>query len=325
MNNKPTIILVILLFTFVFTTIKAQQIPQFTQFQQIQMQYSPAYVGSKEGVNVESIFRVQWLGIPGGPASQSVGVHAPMPKFNSGIGLLVNNSFIGVQRNTSLYANYAYHINIGKSKIALGVQAGAFQMGWRANELITPSGEYEASIFHNDALIPVGSVADIVPDLGAGLYFYSKKLKVGLSTLHLLQPNVTFATANSEVAVQARRHYVAHAHYTIEINRIWQLLPSILLRTDAIKYQTDINCQVTYDNFIIGALSFRGFNANTFDAVSITAGVRLNKVTIGYAYDLPLSPLSNGTTGSHELALQYQLKDVFTIKEKKIRYNTRFL
>ena len=58
---------------------------------------------------------------------------------------------------------------------------------------------------------------------------------------------------------------------------------------------------------IVGG-ALRGFNQNTIDAATLSAGFRLNtQWSAAYAYDIGLSPLRSVHNGSHEITLKYNL------------------
>jgi hypothetical protein len=88
----------------------------------------------------------------------------------------------------------------------------------------------------------------------------------------------------------------------------------------------DFTTVVRYnDNIMIGT-SFRGYNAQTVDAVVVMAGIKVTSdVTLAYSYDLPLSGLSVTNSGSHEVMLNYNLnREIGGGRLPKIIYNPRF-
>jgi hypothetical protein len=61
-------------------------------------------------------------------------------------------------------------------------------------------------------------------------------------------------------------------------------------------------------NIFVGA-TYRGYNANTSDAIAIMGGLNLSdKISLAYAYDLTLSELRSVQDGSHEITIKYNLR-----------------
>ncbi len=325
--TKPIPIYIVLLLVLSFR-IQAQQVPQFTQYSLIGLAYNPAYCGSKDGINIEGAFRAQWLGINERPITQSLGVHVPMPIWRSGVGLNVVNDALGLERKTSIYLNYAYSKVLGQnSAISGGIQAGIIQKGWRGDRFISPDGEYElGGINHNDNFIPVGAVASIAPDINLGLLYKTRNLWIGVSVLQLLEPKNAFTWADNKVKVVNKRHFLAHIAYDIELNRILNVTPSLLVKTDLVKYQLDFGANVTYNRMFHGGVFIRGYERSSLDAVAISAGVSLGeKWLISYAYDIGISKLRNFNSGSHELVVHYKISKFVSEKGGKTIYNPRFM
>jgi len=305
-----------------------QQVPQFTQYRFTGMVYNPAYCGSKDGINIEGAFRAQWLGIEERPITQALGVHVPMPLIRSGAGVSITNDMLGLERKTSVYVNYAYIQPVGReATLSAGIQAGVIQKGWRGDRFISPSGNYEqGSINHNDNLIPVGSEASAAVDLNLGVQYHKRNMWLGASVLHLLQPSNTFTWADNRVEVINKRHFLISGLYDFELNRIFTLSPSLLLKTDLVKYQLDAGAMIIYDRLIMAGVSIRGYEATSFDAIAISAGVNLgNKWLVSYAYDAGISQLRNFNSGSHELVIHYRIANFVSVKQGKTIYNPRFM
>lgn len=329
MNLKRSIpILYIAALLWCNINVKAQQVPQFAQYRFTGMVYNPAYCGSKDGINFEGVFRAQWLGISERPLTQAFGVHVPMPVVRSGAGVNIVNDMLGLERKTSVYVNYAYIQPVGReAALSVGIQGGFIQKGWRGDRFISPGGEYDqGSINHNDNLIPVGSEASVAADINLGVQYRKRNILLGVSVLHLLQPANTFTWADNQVAVTNKRHFLVNAQYDVELNRIFILSPSLLLKTDLVKYQLDAGAMLTYNQLILAGVSLRGYEAKSFDAVAMMAGVNLgNKWLVSYAYDVGISQLRNFNSGSHELVIHYRINNFVSVKQGKTIYNPRFM
>ena len=318
----------VLLVVYCSITGFAQQAPQYTQYMISRFDYNPAYAGSEEALVLQAGFRAQWVGLPGKPITQTAALHLPLPAVRSGVGLNVANDFAGFERNTGIYATYAYRQPIGKgTAVSIGLRAGVMQKKLKGNELISPEGIYGGGVIdHQDAFIPVGVEGGWVPDFGAGVFLKTRNLDVGLSMQHLLEPSIKLDTEDGSVEITHKRQFYADAGYQINIGKVLRLYPSVLFKTDLKAFQLDASALLSYNEFIHGGLSFRGFDPNSMDALAILGGINLKpNLLLMYSYDFNLSNLKSANTGSHELRLTYRLANIFVSKGGKIIHNPRFL
>ncbi len=305
----------------------AQQFTQLTQYMNNQMTYNPAYVGSKEDVNVEVGLRMQWLGIEGSPATQVVGVHMPVAGISSGIGLNIVNDLLGAERNTSLMLSYAYRAKLGaNARLGVGFNIGGIQKGLDGNKLRSSNGDYVGGIDHADDFIPTGSVSALAIDAGLGVYLETDRLTLGLSAQKLLEPTVSFSNpAGGNLDIPYNRHFFFFGSYELEIGNIL-LYPSLLLKSDLVKLQGEISAVAAFGDVFKAGLAFRGFEPESFDAVSILAGMDISRqFTLMYSYDLTLSALRDASSGSHELSVHYKIQNLLPTKRGKAIYTPRFL
>lgn len=324
----PKIILYFTCFGFFFSQQAfSQQVTQLTQYRFHQLPFNPAYTGSIKGINVEMAMRGQWVGTKGLPFTQSIGVHAPSSTLKGGLGLVLLNDLIGAERHTSLYLSYAYRQKIGRNSVlAIGIQAGAIQKSLNGRKLVSPEGEYETDFTHNDNFIPLSIEGAVTPDIGVGIYAKSKKLELGLTAQHLLQPQFNILTTNGDINYIQKRHYLLQTAYHISVSSLLDMSPSILLQSDLNKHQLSGHVLLTYDDFFQVGPTFRGASANSLDAIGIISSIQIGQTwKIAYAYDFPISALRQTTTGSHELTVRYTLLNTLQAKTGKTIYNPRFL
>jgi hypothetical protein len=116
------------------------------------------------------------------------------------------------------------------------------------------------------------------------------------------------------------------AAYRFNLSDNFAIEPALLLKVDTSQMQTDFSTLFYIQDNIFTGVSLRGYNKNTLDAATISAGMRLNNNwTAAYSYDIGISPLNNAHQGSHELVLKYNLnKKIGYPKPLKIIYNPRF-
>lgn len=99
-------------------------LPVYSQYLHNGLVINPAYAGTREALSFFLSGRVQWFGIDGAPVFQTASLHTLLK--NNKIGLGASGQFFkyGFTRATSAYADYAYHIMIGKSRLSMGLRAG---------------------------------------------------------------------------------------------------------------------------------------------------------------------------------------------------------
>ena len=86
-------------------------------------------------------------------------------------------------------------------------------------------------------------------------------------------------------------------------NTLFELQPSVFVKTDFNLYQAEATMRVRYNKFITGGVAYRHK-----DAVSLVAGVEIKNFLVGYSYDYPISDISKATSGSHEVFVNYNVK-----------------
>ena len=151
-------------------------------------------------------------------------------------------------------------------------------------------------------------------DLGAGLYYNTEDVYVGLSTAHIAEPTIEWSDGSD---FPWSRHYFLIAGYYYFLNPLLSLNPSIYLKSDGATSQLDINSNVIYNNKIWGGVSYRqGPELSILTGMYITEDLKL-----GLAYDIVLSGIGNN---SIEFMLGYDFK-VTPTKDISRHKNPRFL
>lgn len=143
-----------------------QQEAQFTQYLDNMLYYNPAYAGSNDHMNVTAIHRQQWVGIDGAPMTQSLSLHTPLKYESLGLGLSVLNDRIGPLNQTWVNLDFSYTLRFKKSrsKLSFGLKGGVnFVNNDLAGLSVLDQGDVGLST----------NVSEILPNLGAGVYYHS--------------------------------------------------------------------------------------------------------------------------------------------------------
>ena len=100
----------------------AQQDPMYTHYMYNTLMVNPGYAGSRDALSDTALHRSQWIDFNGAPITQTVTAHAPLRNEHIGVGLSMMNDKIGPTNNTSVFADFAYILNVTKkSKLAFWV------------------------------------------------------------------------------------------------------------------------------------------------------------------------------------------------------------
>lgn len=284
--------------TFSSFTLLAQQAPMFTHYMNNTLVVNPAYAGSRDALTVTALHRSQWVGFSGAPMTQSVSIHSPLRNKHIGMGLSLINDNIGPTNNTSIFADYAFIMQVSKkSRLALGINAGVniFNANLNTLELEQQSDpSFESNISNHTTF-----------NVGAGAYYYCENFYAGFSVPNLIQNNYSLNEQENEDIVigKEQRHYFFIAGAMLKISENLAFKPTTLVKlTPAAPIQADFTASfVIMKKLLIGAM-FR-----TGDAFGALVGVDITKqFHIGYSYDWSYG-LSSAryNQGSHEIMLRY--------------------
>ena len=90
------------IFSFFFSIgLYAQQDAMFSHYMFNLQSVNPAYVGSRQVLNVMTVHRSQWLGFKGSPMTQTISLNMPLFDDEIGYGLTLMNDKIGPVRTFS--------------------------------------------------------------------------------------------------------------------------------------------------------------------------------------------------------------------------------
>lgn len=304
--SKIRVILFILmlpLFTFVKGQVSDSKeislgYPVYSQYLQNGLLINPAYTGSRGALSGFLSYRMQWMGIAEAPVFQTVSLHAPMKNDRVGIGIMGQFMQYGVTRSKSIYATYAYSIRLGQGKLSFGLKGGVdlSNTDYTGIDLTDPGDP----IFMENGKY-------ILPNIGAGVYYYSNKLFAGISVPQFLsyQKNGT----NGVQAYHSFSNYdlIFSAGGLIVFSDFFKFKPSVLVNYSFLETkklsQLDIN-----GNFILADLLWVGGSWRTTEEVAVgILQMQLNpQLMLGFSYDYPVGTMSSYSKGSIEFILRYE-------------------
>lgn len=267
---------------------------------------NPAYAGSHSYFRTSLLYRNQWVSFDGAPVNYVFSVDGPISNDKMGVGIIVSNQRMGITNETNVDLNYAYHLKLSESgKLSFGLRGGLSVVRSNFDQLV-----YSDS---GDPLYSENVDVKHIPRMGFGTYYHTSKFYVGFSIPHLLayEPGLQFSL-NDKVASRFRRHYYLDAGYVYEINEMFKVKPTMLVRyAPGAPIQADFNTSVMYNNLVWLGLSYR-----TGDAIVALIEYKTNlRFRVGYSYDITLSEIRKYSGGTHEIMVGYDFGKDFSFKK----------
>ncbi len=103
-------------------------------------------------------------------------------------------------------------------------------------------------------------------------------------------------------------------------NTLFEIQPSVLVRTDFKTVQPEVTARVRYNKFLSGGVAYR-----YKDAVSVQVAAEFKNFFVGYSYDYPTSAISKASSGSHEVFIGYNVKLNMNDKNKNKHKSIRLM
>jgi type IX secretion system PorP/SprF family membrane protein len=252
---------------------------------------NPAFAGSHEMLSVNLSHRNQWMGFEGAPSYNIFAVHTPLKKTTMGLGLLVMNESIGLRKYTGFYANYAHRLTIGSGKLALGLKAGL-----ATGKIENPDLGVDDNVFSEK------SKSFLLPNFGAGLYYYTPNFYAGVSVPLLMGYRTN---ESGEVVVYHDIHkytWYMTMGVTLRMAQSWSLQPSALAEYDkSVGLLAEGGLSLLYKDVLKLGGSYRSSGA-----LVMLMDYKLNyQIRVGLAYDYGLGGINEYNRNSFEICFEY--------------------
>ena len=295
---------------FFVSSLFAQQDPQFTHYHFNQLYTNPAAAGQGSISQFNVLTRFQYVGYTGtfdtggAPTSQLVSASIPVLDWRSGFGITILNDKIGPNTMQDLSVAYALRMPIGAGVFAVGARAGIQRRGVDQTKL-----RYQDE---GDPLIPMAGNSQLRPDFGLGVTLTYPMFNVGLSSLHLTEPNFSYFTTAKNIL---KRKYIANLGLNIPVNYAIDIQPMFILKTDLSRYSFEGGVMANFRNTIAVGSSYR-----YQDALSAIVQAKVMKnLRVSYAGDfVNFGTLAKAIT-SHEIMISYTIPAIRIGKESIIR------
>jgi len=295
------------LFFTISIALNAQQDAQYTQYMYNTISVNPAYAGSRDGFTLTTLYRNQWVGVGGAPETQTLTFDTPLGVLSrSGLGFSAIHDKIGPVQETSFALDYSYTIPVSTdAKLAFGLKA----VGNLLNIDFESLNEYS----QNDILIDTNIDNKFSPNVGVGLFYYTKKFYLGLSAPNLFETKHFEVSSETSLASERTNFYLISG-YVFPLNKNLKFKPAVLFKAvSGAPFQTDLSA-----NFLIKEKLTIGVGSRIGAAYSAQVAYRIKQAfLVGFAYDWEPTVLgaTDLNSGSYEVLLRLEL-----FKNRKIVY-----
>jgi type IX secretion system PorP/SprF family membrane protein len=319
----------------------AQQRPHYTQYILNNYILNPALSGIENYADLKISGRDQWVGLNGAPrtvyltiqgpvgkkdyrtSATSFGIPGENPRGKSywenytaaephhGIGFMMVNDRTGSFNRFSAAATYAYHLGLNPTTNL----AGGFSAGFTRVSIDKSKNDFG----NGDPSDPAtgsaisGELNKIRPDIGVGLWLYSRDYFIGFSAQQIVPQKLAFV---DDAAIITKGKLIPHsfltAGYRFLLSEDINAVPSVMFKyihgSSTNDFQVETNLKLQYrDLFWIGG-SYR-----YQDGYAAMAGLNVgNTFNVGYAYDFTQTALKTVSRGTHEIVLGFLLGNKYS-------------
>lgn len=305
----------------------AQVDAQFTQYYELPSYYNASATGITDFIRIRGGSRLQWVGIPNAPTTFLISADMPLKVLGQrfGVGVVMQQESMGLYDNLTLGAQAAYKFKLLGGTFSAGVQIGFIDQGFKGSEVNLPDDDdyHEGT----DDAIPTTDIKGTAFDLGAGVYYSHKLFWAGISCTHITSPKIMLNAQsgeggeekNYEFETGRTLYFMAGSNIPLK-NSLFEIIPSIMVKSDFIFTTGEITGRVRYNKFLSAGLGYR-YN----EAVMVMIGAEYKNFYLGYSYDYATSAISKASGGSHEIMAGYSLKLDLSEKNKNKHKSIRIM
>lgn len=272
--------------------VRAQQLPQLSQYAFNDYVHNPAVAGSRPAFELRSSHRNQWVGIQDAPRTFTLSAITPIGR-KIGLGGWIYTDHTGPTRRTGMQLSFAYHFNLTADlKLSLALSGGAQQFLIDGSKITFHDG--------NETVIDDQVRGQIVPDFAFGAYAYHAKYWVGISLPQIAQNKVYFFDAQTSTLNKLEDHYMLMGGYRFTLSDDFVFEPQVLVKyVSPVPAKIDLTALIKYRNQLWVGATWR-----SKDAISVMLGATVKSTfQFGYSYDITTTNLNKYSSGTHEVML----------------------
>lgn len=284
------------------STAFSQQLPQFTQYMFNTISINPAYAGSRETLSLVGLHRSQWIGLDGGPTTQTFSIHSPMRNEKVGLGLSFIHDELGFENFSYIYGDFSYTIQVSeKTKLAFGLKGGF--TSYSIDQELRDAEPDDPAIY--------GIEDRWSPNIGAGAFLHTNRWYIGLSAPRIL--NTDYHGSDDYEALERISYYLTGG-VVVDLSETTKLKPSFLVKaTNGAPLSYDLTANFLFNEKLWLGAAYR-FNESAGALGGIFDFQVSKQWRIGYAYEHPISDIRPYSGGTHEILLMFEV-----FKSKRVK------
>lgn len=322
----------------------AQQRPHYTQYILNNYILNPALSGIENYVDLKISTRDQWVGLTGAPRTSYFSIQGPIGKKDyrtsstsfqipgqnprgryywenytaaephHGIGLTMVNDRTGSFNRFTINATYAYHLGLSPTmNLSAGFSGGITNISIdRTKHDFSGTGD----IYDPATGTSINKELNkIRPDLGFGMWLYTKNYFIGLSAQQIIPQKLSFV---DDAAILTKGRLVPHMFLsggyrfllTDDINAIPSVMLKYVQNSSKNDFQPELNLKFQYQD-----LFWLGGSYRYEDGYAAMGGLNIgNTFNVGYAYDFTTTALNTVSKGTHEILVGFLLGNKYSEK-----------
>ncbi len=306
-----------MIFIISCSTLRAQQLPIYSQYLYNKFMINPAVAGSDGYTSFNLTAREQWVGYNGAPRTFSVSgqtrllkrsfvmkrtnrkaVYRPGTDGRVGLGGYVFSDKHGLVQRTGFQATYSYHLWLQNStQLSFGLAFTGYH--FKINEKEISLEDPNDPLLYSDLRRGI-----FVPDASVGAYLLNPRYSIGFSADQLFQAALKMGSAIYNKYSMSRQYYI-FGTYIFERGTYTEIQPSLLFRmSEQFRPQADIGLTYIYNQGFWAGIAYR-----TSKALIANIGVKYQKMFFGYAFDFTLTEIQRITYGTHEITIAVKFGD----------------
>lgn len=296
---KIKLFILLVLFSF---RLKAQQETVHSLGYMNPLLYNSAVTGTMDQDQLFILNRIQWKDF-GGPQTKAGTFDFRVPGQSFSTGLIFLNQAAGAFNQTKVKLNYTHHIQVSKTaRLLLGISPGIAMNSFNTNAI---------RAVRSDDPVLTGTEKSTKPDIDAGILYKNKNLQAGVSILQLEGDMFS----GLSVPVVPNRQIVLNAKYDITAGSEGTFIftPIICVRSSGGNPLFIDGSVTAFWNKMLWLAT--GYKAGY--AASVSAGVQVKGIRIGYAYEVPVNSIKGFIPPSHEFGLGYVFRSSSQSEQKK--------
>lgn len=315
-------VIILMLFVLNWRSSQAQQLPIFNQYKDYFSLINPATINLNYLINDEKYpfeaglsYRSQWVNKNFGPKTMLANLEYIYYEeglySRKGVGLILGGQLISDATGPTSFIGGLGRIGgilkLGDySGLSLGFNIGFLQHQIKVAEL---------NFIQEGDLADDQNITQSIPELGVGLFYYyngfrRNYLYTGFSIPQVLEMDLTFRGLNEKrYTIKRLRHYYGILGYVVDVDKEISYidLSTWIKYVEGAKINMDFIGRIYFGLGHTNSNSFWvGVGVSTSQTAHLGIGTQLEKLRIGYGYDVIFTPYRQYFGGAHEINLGFR-------------------